>query len=296
MSKDRKSLLLLIFEGIAKSHDGATYTEWLQKHHPARYRLILLLGIIVLFLPISAWLIITLGIFPTPNSAFLIFGVIGSFLLGIGLFNLCAKMLRQYMGHAVTALCFLLGVTGIIISCIVLYIPSIYASFNEQMATFCVILWAFHIYTAIQYFLFRDGLHSHMRRRGITERQIDILKEGKRNFWFYRALHDEYGLGFFYHINRMFLWLAIPFFLCLALLGLFSFMRWPLVTWSVAIHILSAAMSIFSTTGENLKKYGKPFVFWKKAKGQKRPDTILYQLGTVVLPLLFAQVEINVIL
>ena len=43
------------------------------------------------------------------NSAWMILGFIGSFVIGIGFFNFVAIIIKQYLGHLVSILSFLIG-------------------------------------------------------------------------------------------------------------------------------------------------------------------------------------------
>ena len=57
-------------------------------------------------------LVLYLFLIPDPTVEINIWGVlgiIGAFIVGIGLFNLVAIMIRQYLGHLVTILSFLIG-------------------------------------------------------------------------------------------------------------------------------------------------------------------------------------------
>ncbi len=79
--------------------------------HPLGYYFLIALGIIALFLPIAIFLF-----FVRVDSPWMMLGFLGSFIIGIGLFNFVAIIIDQYMGHLVSILSFLLGVFLIIAS------------------------------------------------------------------------------------------------------------------------------------------------------------------------------------
>ena len=66
-----------------------------------------MLGIIALMGPVILYLIfvIPFGI----NSPWMMLGWLGSFVVGIGFFNFVAIIIRQYMGHLVSIISFLIG-------------------------------------------------------------------------------------------------------------------------------------------------------------------------------------------
>ena len=92
-----------------------------QREHPRAYRLLVFLGCTALLLPVVLQIVFTQFVFPAPNSAWLMLGWLGAFLFGAGLFNIVAAWIGQYLGHAVTAVCLLLGAALVAVSCLILY-------------------------------------------------------------------------------------------------------------------------------------------------------------------------------
>ena len=70
-----------------------------------------MLGICALMLPVVVYMIIVLPY--NINSPWLILGWVGGFIVGIGLFNFVAIIIKQYLGHLVSILSFIIG--GILI-------------------------------------------------------------------------------------------------------------------------------------------------------------------------------------
>lgn len=92
------------------------------EQHPIGYRILVCIGIFVLFLPSILYLVFVSAIFPAPNSSWLILGYVGAFIIGVGFFNIVAAYINQYLGHMVTLLCLLGGTIFIVFSCLMLYI------------------------------------------------------------------------------------------------------------------------------------------------------------------------------
>lgn len=76
--------------------------------HPIGYGFLVALGITALLTPCLAYTLYT-GIVLSASSGWLIFGWIGAFIIGVGLFNFVAIIIKQYLGHLVSILSFLIG-------------------------------------------------------------------------------------------------------------------------------------------------------------------------------------------
>lgn len=78
-----------------------------QRRHPIGYFFLVLLGITALLLPAALYMILVLPY--DANSPWLILGWVGSFVIGIGLFNFVAIIIKQYLGHLVSIFSFVIG-------------------------------------------------------------------------------------------------------------------------------------------------------------------------------------------
>jgi len=92
-----------------------------QLEHPKAYPLLEFIGGTALLLPMLVLIAITQFVIPAPNSPWLMLGCLGSFVLGVGLFNIVAAWLHQYLGHAVTVSCLLTGAAMVAVSCLIMY-------------------------------------------------------------------------------------------------------------------------------------------------------------------------------
>ena len=85
----------------------ASSDDEFKEKHPIGYVFLVLLGAIALFLPMIIFTI--LCILQDINSAWMVLGFVGGFIFGIGLFNFVAIIIRQYLGHLLSIISFLLG-------------------------------------------------------------------------------------------------------------------------------------------------------------------------------------------
>lgn len=84
-----------------------------KSQHPVAYGWLRTLGVIVLLLPMIVHLLFGLLNPYVFNSGFVMLGYAGSIMIGIGLFNIMAAFVHQYMGHKMTIIC--LGGGGFLI-------------------------------------------------------------------------------------------------------------------------------------------------------------------------------------
>ena len=80
--------------------------EEFKQEHPWLYPLLVVLGLVTFLGPLALYCIL---VGKTADSWWAILGGAGSLIVGIGLFNIVAIAVRQYLGHIVTIGCFLLG-------------------------------------------------------------------------------------------------------------------------------------------------------------------------------------------
>ena len=86
--------------------------------HPFAYPVLVIIGITVLCLPLFVYVLVFAAVDAGNQdfNALILVGLIGSFMIGVGLFNLVAAFLKQYLGHTVTLVCILGGLLICIIS------------------------------------------------------------------------------------------------------------------------------------------------------------------------------------
>lgn len=268
----------------------ASDTDFKRKH-PIGYGILVCCGIGGLVLPLFILILITSVIAPAPNSGFLFLAMVGCFIIGIGIFNIVAAWIGQYLGHAVTLGCFLLGGLLVAISCVIIYNPDIYTLFDEEMVSYYFFSLMLLALPPIFYLMFRFAIDSWLRRKKISRSKIKKLKAGKRNYWWYEEIHRQYNMGLLYHLNK-FLTISYPI-----TLGLSILLGWlrpvaPLISGLYAIVSLAvAAMSLFTSVQNNLEEYGVPIVLLAQSKS-KRIDSILFDLAIAAFPLLAAYTHI----
>ena len=262
-----------------------------KKKHPVKYGVLVFCGIAGLVLPMVILLLITEVFFPAPNSGFLVLGMAGCIIIGIGIFNIVAAWIGQYLGHAVTIGCFFLGIILVAICCIVLYVPDIHALFNEDITDFYFASLLFFALPPIYYALFRSSVNSWLRRKRMSKTMIKRLKKGKRNYWWYEGIHNECDMGLLYYLNKF---LTIVYPVSLVMLLAFGWLKEAAPIIGVAYAIISLAtaiMSLFSSIQDNKDEFGAPFVLLRFNK-RKRLCSIVLDLAEAAFPMLAAYADL----
>ncbi|MBQ5321162.1 MAG: hypothetical protein J6K88_03775 [Oscillospiraceae bacterium] len=72
--------------------------------HPIGYGFLVILGLLALLLPAIIFCVLV-----RSDSGWIMLGFAGGFVFGIGLFNFVAIIIKQYLGHWVSILSFLVG-------------------------------------------------------------------------------------------------------------------------------------------------------------------------------------------
>ena len=93
-------------KGSSAYFSAASDYEFKEKH-PIGYGFLVLLGIVALMLPVILYLVFVIPY--DINSAWMMLGWVGAFIVGIGFFNFVAIIIKQYLGHLVSILSFVIG-------------------------------------------------------------------------------------------------------------------------------------------------------------------------------------------
>ena len=110
MKKKRKNSNYLLPPAGASRFFSPAADKDFENEHPVGYKLLLALGITALY-----------GVYTKVvynDNSWRLLGMFGAFLIGIGLFNFVAIIIRQYLGHLVSIVSFILGGACIWISLI----------------------------------------------------------------------------------------------------------------------------------------------------------------------------------
>ena len=91
-----------------------------KKEHPVGYVFFVLLGITAFILPLTLFVIYLVLSHSEPGVLTALLGLFGSMSIGVCLFNFVAIIIKQYLGHLVSIISFVIGAFMVAVSLILL--------------------------------------------------------------------------------------------------------------------------------------------------------------------------------
>ena len=176
--------------------------ENFKARHPIGYGVLVAVGITAFLLPLIIFGILTELYSPTPDSGWVAPGIIGCFIIGVGLFNIVAAWIKQYLGHWVTSASFVIGGVLVGLSCLFLFNGQLSASFDEDMVTNYFATMLLMLVPGLIYMLFRSDMKNwiihHVHKTALKSRE-----KSRKNFWWYADIQAVAGLGWRYRLNLL---------------------------------------------------------------------------------------------
>ena len=255
-------------------------------NHPKAYPWLLATAMIAFLLPMLVYGMV-LFCCGAPNSFWMIFGLVGALIIGVGLFNIVSAFVQMYLGHTVTIVCLLLGGAIVAASMFLMFHPMGLNIFDERAAVHVFFSFLVLTFCVGYYFFFRDGFSTWLKRKkDLSMTRQDKLKKGFFNYLWYLAIQKEIGWVWLFPLNFVFT-VSCAGALVLTVL---SFVFHRLAVWNCLLltisFIVSAVMYMFYRVQENLEKYNTPIVLYRadseRGFSRRTPVTsIVYDLGFI---------------
>ena len=171
-----------------KNNDVTRYEKFRKKHKRLHY----LNGFVNFVTPFCLVGLALLIFKPIEGREVLaVYAMVGSFILTIGLM-LC--LATDYSRYAF----FKLNVFFVAIGTILMVLFTVFTCYED-----------------IGYLTSREAVEDYIAKRThLNENQMDKRKEGFFNYWWYKKLHKEYGIGFIYYVNVFVTLTLVLFFMC----------------------------------------------------------------------------------
>ena len=212
------------------------------------------------------------------NKAFCGIGFIGAALLGVGislfLYGKRAYKILAPVGIALAAL-----------SCLLMSKPGLT---SENAPAFYYYNICTTLLFVIFYVMVRDGVHSWLRGRNISETMIKKSKHGAKNFWWYEELHRSFGLSSLYTLNKVYTLFFSLYFTASVLLGWAEPLFRIFAVSFTLLSLLTVYMAEFARMQETFEKYGCKFVLFRKNSLRGNFDSSLFDMMISLFPVLLA--------
>lgn len=238
--------------------------ESFKAQHPIGYWVLVAFGIIAFVLPLIIYTIY-ISKFDENQSigGWFLPAIVGCLVMGVGLFNIVAAFIHQYLGHKLTWACLLGGGAVVGLSMFMTENPQLY---DADVSTFYFVSLFMMLLPAIFYARFRQSVEYWLNRsKKISRSRFKKLTKGKKNYWWYETLHKEVNLGAIYFLNKSFTILFVTLFLLTLFTGYIKEMSLILCPMNVILYVLTAFMVLFSRIQDNLDFHRKPFVLLAKS-------------------------------
>ena len=266
---------------------------WFKQKHPVGYGFLVALGIFAFMLPLLCLIVYFVSTGDEHVSGWAILAILGCLIMGVGLFNIVAIVIKQYLGHTLTAIC--LGGGGLMVALSIFMIenPHLY---DVDVSMYYFITLAFLLVPPLFYFFFRlnviEYLSGKLKRR---ERTLRRSMKGKKNFWWYQSIHDEFGIGPIYHLNRAFTLLYVVAAAVTLVLGFFKATIPIVCAINMLTYVATAVLSVYASLMYNINTYNSPVVIFRRS-ASKRIDSSLLDLFSVLFVLGIGWAEVKLCL
>ena len=155
------------------------------------------------------------------------------------------------------------------------------------------IVWHFISFVIIigQFITYREAIRNRIRHDGAGKSMIKKLIKGKRNYWWFEAIHEKYGIGILYPINKL-LTVLLPFSIVFSLLFIwFDFGKYLCAFLNTVLFVCSSITYIYSSMQEHYINFGSYFVIlrvsqhrgWREKKLHSSFFDIIMFLGMYLL-------------
>lgn len=114
------------------------------------------------------------------------------------------------------------------------------------------------------YFMFRFGVDDYLRYAKNSKTYIRKSKKGFADFWLYKRIHSEKGIGYVFYLNILLLGLTTVYVIFAVSCGWIEIMQIPVSILSIALCIVQVPSLIFSNIYLSLYYYGVKLVILRK--------------------------------
>ncbi len=255
--------------------------EDFKEKHPVLYYVIVFSAVLGMMMPFAIYSLIMINYFgaSTPVNFWWLIGFVGCLIMGVGVFNIFAALLNQYLGHWFTALMFGAGGILVALSCVLTFNNTFSAIISQEIHDFWFFASLSMIFPFFNFVMFRSSVKAWMKRtHSVGKKRFGEMRKGVLNFWFYNRIHKEVGLGGVYYLNAAY---VVLFFATLALSILFGWLKpmTPVIFGCFCVLAVFSTFSyMFSTFQENITEHGEGIIFFAIDKYSKKPRSVFLDI------------------
>ena len=258
--------------------------KWFKEKHPIGYGFLVALGVFSFMLPLLLLIVYFVAGGDEPIGGWAILAILGCLVIGVGLFNIVAAIIRQYLGHLLTAIC--LGGGGLIVALSIFMIESPHL-YDLDISMYYFITLVFLLVPPIYYLSFRVNVINYLSVK-LKKRERTLRKslKGIKNFWWYKSIHNEYGINDIYHINRAFTVLYAVSVVVSLVLGFIKALIPIVCAVNLLMYAVTVILAVCASLMYNINHYKTPVVLFRRSATQRIDSSVLdmfsvlFMLGT----------------
>lgn len=144
------------------------------------------------------------------------------------------------------------------------------------------------VFAVFIYISFRFGVDSYLRVNKNSKTFIKKNKKGYLNYWFYKKIHAEVGLGRLYTLNILIFILTIVYFFVAICLGWVKALSMPIAICNAILCVVQIPAIIFSDIYQNLECKKSAFIVFRIDKETKKIESSFLIVFGICLLLFFA--------
>ena len=125
------------------------------------------------------------------------------------------------------------------------------------------------LYNLVLYANFRSGIYDYLRFSKMSKTFIKNHRKGFKNYWLYKAIHEQNSLGILYYLNLVFFTSTVIFSSIALMLGFVKVFQPLILSFSMILFLMEIPMTMLASTCQCKLKYNKAFVWLAKDKERK---------------------------
>ncbi len=138
----------------------------------------------------------------------------------------------------------------------------------------------YFLISVFAYFFFRMGVSAYCEVKKMSRSFVKKHTKGYTNYWLYRELHRERGLGILYPVNYLFLG-GLGIFFVGMLFSWISWLEYPVLVLGLLLGLVEAVALFLSLAYGNLREYGQYFVLLRRTR-TRGFSSVLDWLGCLI--------------
>ncbi|MBQ8567400.1 MAG: hypothetical protein IJ445_07455 [Clostridia bacterium] len=261
-----------------KNNDVTRYEKFRKKHKRLHY----LNGFVNFVTPFCLVGLALLIFKPIEGREVLaVYAMVGSFILTIGLMLCLATDYSRYAFFKLNVFFVAIGTILMVLFTVFTCYENIGVELNENILAFQLLCFLALFLHSIGYLTSREAVEDYIAKRThLNENQMDKRKEGFFNYWWYKKLHKEYGIGFIYYVNVFVTLTLVLFFMCTCALFFSQYLKHIALILCILSACFVTLVEVFAFA--QALRNGKSYSEEKNRKSPIKRIPYIFEIGNII--------------